>query len=279
MKLRRTLALPLSTALAATLTLGTVATPQIVHAPVATAAVTAAEGLNQPFRDAAGTSSTYHLYLDQAKATAGSVKGVAVYLDGDGMYGVTNPNSPWALAGTKGLVAQAASHGYALAAVHTPDRSGTPTFWEDGKKNAAYVAALIRKLHNELGVTSVWLVGYSGGAQLITQHLLPDHAAQFTTGGAVIMGGGGEPEASTSLTATAQQRASFPLLWRTGSLDDGTTADDGYNALADARRGHSWYASRGFTTAKEEPAGVDHDDLGTTFGTVLARQLATYPTR
>lgn len=265
---------------AAAVAVGASASQALIGSPLAvgaTGGTAPAEGLNRPYTDAAGTASTYHLYTSRAVATKGSLDGLAVYLDGDGMYGYANPSSTWALGGSRGLVAQGAAFGYAVAAIRTPDRRGTPTFWEDGAKNAAYVASLTSKLMADLQVSSVWLVGYSGGSQLITKFLMPAHGAMFTQGGAIITGGGGRPSGTSLPTATPQQRATFPMLWRTGLDDDGTTADDGYNALADARRGEASYRERGFTTAREEPAGVDHSDLGTTFGGLLARQLAAHP--
>ncbi|WP_226346255.1 hypothetical protein [Agilicoccus flavus] len=226
----------------------------------------AADRMSAAFTAPSGTRSTYHLFTSRLTAPA---KGLVVYLDGDGMYGHDHPSSTWALGGSRGVVAQAAARGLATLSVRTPDRSGTPTFWENGTVNAAYVAALTRKVAGDLRTDTVWVVGYSGGSQLITKYLLPAHADLFTRGGAVITGGGGAPRSSTAaLTRAASSR--MPLLWYTGSDDDGSTADDGYDALADAKRGAAWYQARGFAVTRQQPAGIDHDDLGGRFGTVFA---------
>lgn len=242
-------------------------------------ATTTTDRVSATFTDRAGTRSTYHLFRSKV-ATAQPV-GLVVYLDGDGMYGHRNYTSTWALGGSRGVVAQAAARGYATLSILTPDRQGTPTFWENGAVNAAYVAELTTRIRAELGVRQTWLVGYSGGSQLITQYLLPAHADLMVGGGgAVITGGGGRPwrgglqALSTVSTAT---KAGFPTLWYTGSLDDGRGTDDGYDALADAKRGHAWYAERGFRATREQPSGLDHSDLGTRFGTVLAAQLDAQP--
>lgn len=249
------------------------ATPALAAASLQAAALPA-DVRSTTWTDAAGTRSTYHLFT--SGLSAGKAVGLVVYLDGDGMYGHTNPTSTWALGGSGGVVAQAASRGYATLSIRTPDTTGTPTFWESGRVNAAYVAALTAKTAADLGTNHVWLVGYSGGSQLITQFLLPAHARMFTSGGAVITGGGGAPSsASATFDPAMQQR--FPMLWYTGSADTGAGTSDGYNALADAKRGVAWYAARGFVTSRVEPAGVNHSDLGTRFGSVLAGQLDRYP--
>lgn len=219
------------------------------------------------YTDPAGTRSTYHLFTS---SVSGPVKGLVVYLDGDGMYGHDNPNSTWALGGSKGVVAQAGTRGYATLSVRTPDSGGT--FWRNGAKNAAYVTSLIEQVRKETGTSATWLVGYSGGSQLITQFLLPAHSAAFTAGGAVITGGGGSPR-SVPVPFAAASKADFPLHWYTGSLDDGRNTSDGYDALADAKRGAAYYTGQGFRTSREEPAGIDHSGLGTRFGAAMAAQI------
>ncbi|QQS00631.1 MAG: hypothetical protein IPK37_17795 [Austwickia sp.] len=235
---------------------------------------TIADRISASYTDPAGTSSTYHLFT--SKVAQQRPVGVVVYLDGDGMYGHRNPSSTWALGGSGGVVAQAGARGYATLSIKTPSADGT--FWSKGRVNAAYVAALIESIRSELGVQRTWLVGYSGGSQLITQYLLPAHSAIFAAGGgAVITGGGGAPSGDPTISAAL--KSGFPMLWYTGSIDDGRGQSDGYNGLADAKRGQSWYAARGFNATRQEPAGLDHEDLGTRFGTVLASQLDAYPAR
>lgn len=219
------------------------------------------------YTDQAGTRSTYHLFTS---SVVGPIKGIVVYLDGDGMYGHDNPSSTWALGGSKGVVAQAGARGYATLSVRTPDSSST--FWRNGAKNAAYVTSLVQQIRKETGASATWLVGFSGGSQLITQFLLPAHSASFTSGGAVITGGGGTPRSVPS-PFSADSKANFPLHWYTGSLDDGRNTSDGYNALADAKRGRDYYAQQGFKATREEPAGLDHNALGTRFGAVMATQI------
>lgn len=248
--------------------------PTPTTAPPTAPVTTVRDRLSASYRDAAGTTSTYHLFT--SKVVNARPVGLVVYLDGDGMYGHRNPTSTWALGGSGGVVAQAGSRGYATLSIATP--SADRTFWTKGAVNAAYVASLIESIRTELGVQRTWLVGYSGGSQLITKYLLPAYSSIFASGGgAVITGGGGAPSGSPTIDPAL--KTGFRMLWYTGSLDDGTNSDDGYNALADAKRGEAWYAARGVATSRQEPAGVDHEDLGTRFGTVLGSQLDSYPAR
>lgn len=243
-------------------------------APSTAPVTTIQDRTSASYRDEAGTSSTYHLFT--SKVTDHRPVGLVVYLDGDGMYGHDHPTSTWALGGSAGVVAQAGSRGYATLSIRTP--SSDETFWSKGRVNASYVASLIKAIRVELGVERTWLVGYSGGSQLISQFLLPAHGSIFAAGGgAVITGGGGAPSGTPTIDPAL--KSGFPMLWYTGSLDDGRGQSDGYNGLADAKRGQSWYASRGFDATRQEPAGLDHEDLGTRFGTVLAGQLDAHPAR
>lgn len=233
--------------------------------------------LSAPYTDGADTSSTYHLFTSAVRSTL--PVGIVVYLDGDGMFGHDHPTSEWALAGPDGIVAQAGARGYATLSIRTPDRIGARTFWEDGPRNAAFVDSLIGRTAARLRTTPVWLVGYSGGSVLITKDLLPRYGNRFVSGGAVITGGGGAPARDTPERFTAGLRAHFPLYWYTGSDDDGSTSEDGYDALGDARSGSAWYAARGFRVRLVVAAGFDHEDLGTRFGSVLAGQLDAHPPR
>ena len=64
-----------------------------------------------------------------------------------------------------------------------------------------------------------------------------------------------------------------PVPDESGTDDDGRNTSDGYDAIRDARAGHAWYLDHGYAATLETPAGVDHNDLGGRFGTVLAEQI------
>lgn len=251
-------------AVATTLGAGLVVMP--AASAVVPSAVAVADRSNATFTDSTGLRSTYHLFTSKVQ---GPVRGVVIYLDGDGQYGVTRGVGGYALGGNTGLVAQAGAKGYAVAAPVSPDTSSR-TWWRNGSANARYVSQFVTQMQSELGVREVRLVGFSGGSQLITKHLLPGYSSQFTSGGALITGGGGAPRSAPSVPG-------FTLHWMTGSLDTGATASDGYNALADARRGHSAYKAAGAQATIAVPQGKDHGHMPAMLGATQASLLSAGP--
>lgn len=218
------------------------------------------------FSDPTGTSSTYHAWTPPAGQRA---RGLVVYLDGDGMHGVRNPDEPYALGGSRGIVAQAAARGFAVLAPATP--SGV-TWWQDGARNAAYVWALVEELRGQVGTQEIWWAGFSGGAQLITQYLLPEYGSGLSPGGAVVMGGGGAPT-----RGAAQVPPGYPMRWYTGAQDTGADSSDGYDALRDAQAGARAYAAGGADAQIATPQGVGHADIGGQMGDIVAGVLPGRP--
>lgn len=224
---------------------------------------------NVSFTASNGLTSRYHVYADGVRQPAG----LLLQFHGDGAYEFSNPRSSYSLGGPSGIVAEASERGYLTVPVLSPDKSGSITWWEDGARNATYVRDLVAQLKTEYAVddSNIWLVGYSGGAQFITQFYLPAHSSTIEGGGAVIFGGGGTPRVRAA-SFDADLRADFPMYWYTGAKDDGSTSGDGYNALRDAKSGEAWYADRGFRTSHLYPTGVGHN-LSGRFGSVVAGQL------
>ena len=238
----------------------------------ATAATTYTDQTNVTFTSSAGVSSKYHVYAAGITAPAG----LLLQFHGDGAYEFKNPTSSYSLGGSKGIVAQARARNLITVPVLAPDTSGDITWWESGSRNADYVRELLLDLESRYNVRTdrIWLVGYSGGAQFITQFFLPKYSSLVAGGGgAVIIGGGGKPQV-TAQPVAASVLSNFPMHWYTGASD--TRDEDGWNALADAKAGESWYAGKGFKTTHEWPAGVTHN-LDGQFGTIVARQLDAHP--
>ena len=218
---------------------------------------------------AAGVTSKFHVFPVTA------AKGILFYLDGDGQWAFDNASSSYALGGSNGIVEQARKRGYMTVAVRTPDRQGTPTWWEDGAKNSVYFDALRNEIGKQYpGAKENWLTGYSGGAQFLTQSYLPQHPeAMLAGGGAVMMGGGGTPELKVKGFTKAQTDA-FTMHWYTGAADIAANSDENYDALGEAKAGKAWYAKAGFRTSSSYPKGVDHDlsgRFGSAIGTALDR--------
>lgn len=218
---------------------------------------------------AAGTTSQYRVYA----AGIGDPKGILFYLDGDGQWAFNHPASPYAFGGSTGIVAKARTRGYITVAVKTPDRKGTPTWWEDGARNAAYFDALRRKVQGQYPkAEQVWLAGYSGGAEFLTESYLPRYPSAIARGGgAVLLGGGSAPYQRAKLFPKSRA-ATFAMHWYTGAADTAANSSAGFDALRQAKAGKAWYAKRGFRTTSQYPAGVGHD-LSGRFGRVIGAAL------
>ena len=199
-----------------------------------------------------------------APADGTRARGVVVYLDGDGMHGVTHPQDAYALGGQSGIVAQAAARGYATVALTPP--GGQRTWYGQGDSNATLVRDVTSRVNTDLGVDHTWWVGYSGGAQLISKYLLPAYGQAVPPGGALLLGGGGPP------SRAAVPPVGYPMFWYTGADDTGAGSSDGYDALADARAGAQGYGARGARALIATPPG-DHDDVTGQMGAILTSVL------
>ena len=221
---------------------------------------------------AAGRTVSYHVW----SANTADPKGVVYYLDGDGQWGFDNPASPYALGGSDGIVANARQRGFVTVAVRTPDSSGT--WWRNGRDNADVVDAMMDQVVDQLSLDSSdqeWLVGFSGGAQQITQYFLPEYPDAVRNGGFVVLGGGGAPIASdTGISRMASRDVHGH--WYTGAADTAGNSDEGYDALGYARAGERAYAGRGVSTSAQYPAGVTHE-LDGRFGGVVGSVLDANP--
>jgi predicted esterase len=217
----------------------------------------------------AGTTSHYRVYSSGLR----DPRGILFYLDGDGQWAFGHPTSAYALGGRNGIVAQAKARGYITVAVRTPDRKGVATWWEDGATNAAYFDAVKRRLQaKHPKAEEVWLAGYSGGAEFLTESYLPRYPSAIARGGgAVLLGGGSAPYRKAKAFPKAQA-AAFAMHWFTGAADTAANSDEGFNAIGQAKSGRAWYAKRGFRTTAAHPAGVGHD-LSGRFGAVIAGVL------
>ena len=204
----------------------------------------------------AGRTLTYDLI-----GAPTQLQGLVVYLDGDGMNAVTNPDQA-PLGGAGGLVDVAARHGFQVLTLRTPSSDGT--WWRDLDGNAAAVDELTRKIATETGAQRIALVGYSGGAQLASKGLL---GRGLCTSVAVLAGGGG------TQTPPAPPGAACPALWATGTADTGAGSSDGYDALSDARSGAAAYLRSGWPATIWTPVGVDHAGIRPQLGALLDYQL------
>lgn len=203
-----------------------------------------------------GVSSGYHLYTRGVNFD--EPVGVVVRLHGDGAAEYEDPDGL-----LNCLATVAASHNMMLLAPLTPDVAGELTWWEDISTNLPWLSDLLDERVLDpytLDSERVWWMGYSGGAEMISYGVLP-RSPQSVTGGAVMLGGGGAPQALLE-EPTSEQRESLDLIWVTGTLDDGSTPYAPFDAVTAAEEGSAWYRERGFERVTAEyPEGEDHFSL------------------
>ncbi|MGI8458159.1 MAG: hypothetical protein ACR2LI_08605 [Propionibacteriaceae bacterium] len=220
-----------------------------------------------------GLTSQYHLY---AAGVAHKPPSCAVFqFHGDGAYEFNNPTASYSLGGPNGIVAKLREQGCLTVPVLSPDKTGSITWWENGAENAQYAHELMSKITADykLDTARIWLVGYSGGSQFITQFYLPLYSSTIKGGAAVLFGGGGSPYSVTEKPYASTLTSAFHLHWYTGAIDDGRGGS--YNALRDAQAGEEHYKALGFSTSDEYPAATGHA-LDGRFGGIVAHQLRLY---
>lgn len=247
---------------------------------------------NKSFNNGTYTSK-YH--IDASGIDRSKPVGIVIHLHGDGAYGFNNPNSSYALGGNEGIRAVARRHNMITLSVLTPDRdTGDYTWWWQGVGYAKYIHDLIDHIYGKYNIdkTRVWFVGYSGGAQFITQYYLPEYAGsgQVETGGALMFGGGdnpltGDPERGVVNGIPTDFKQRFRMYWGAGTAD-GPDGSGWYGGYAAAKSGVDWYRNRGFTNLHTHyPQGWCHettnacDSFEEKFGHYLNEQLeASDPT-
>ena len=211
-------------------------------------------------------------------ATTGAPVGLVVYLDGDGQSFHSQGNqdqderSRGGLAGAGGVVEAASARGYDVVSVRAPGDDGT--WWmEDQDGKVRYLEQALDYVAAECGATMdrVWLVGYSGGSEFISQWFFPDYAERMTGGGFLLFGGGDEPEGRAAFSSSAKERLS--LNWVTGTRDVPANSLDGFDGSGHARNSLAYYRSAGFGHTWSEWPDDDHGSITEKFGSYVGRVL------
>lgn len=196
-----------------------------------------------------------------------SRKGLVVYLDGDDqeMFDKAGTgDGPGGLVGEGSVVSAATTRGYDVLAVRSPvsDR-----WWPDDTKvnrpltapvpggltipeKIAYLRSAIDQARTERGADTqnLWLVGYSGGSEFITESFFPAYCQDMAGGGFLILGGG---EAPGSTTGVSGNGASLSLNWVTGTND----VSKDYSGIVNAKKGVDFYRRHQFN-----PRAIWSDD-------------------
>ena len=211
-------------------------------------------------------------------ATTGAPVGLVVYLDGDGQSFHSEGNqdqderSRGGLAGAGGVVEAASARGYDVVSVRAPGDDGT--WWlEDQDGKVHYLEQALDYVVAECGATTdrVWLVGYSGGSEFISQWFFPAYAERMAGGGFLLFGGGDAPEEQAMFSDGAKERLS--LNWVTGTRDVPANSLDGFDGSGHARNSLAYYRSAGFGHTWSEWPDDDHGSITEKFGSYVGRVL------
>ena len=239
-------------------------------APLPQAAASPSRGATATFRSRDGLTSRYR--LDPAPR-GDRPTGIVIHLHGDDR-GEFAPGATI----LDDYAAVARDNGMLMLAPVTPDRC-TGTWWQE-PSSAQWLRELIEHIKATHSVDSsrMWLVGYSGGAEVITNVLLPDHSDLFTGGGAVLLGGGSlDPEVVFTRQLSPQLKQDFVMTWVVGELDTPSRggSDGDFDALAEARAAKQAYHGLGMAhTAVEVLPGETHDSSADDGAPALRRLLA-----
>lgn len=242
------------------------------------------DATNLWFSASHGYSAYYHRYVSHVDWN--KPVGLMFWFHGDGGYEFKNPEDPYYLAGPDGVVAQARKHNAVLIVPATPDdAAGRWTWWKWGSKtsNPQYAKELFTHITSQYNVDMyrVWLCGFSGGAEFLSLYLLRHWGNEMGIkgGGCLMIGGGTKPPVADDFPASYKDN--WVWEWRVGELDtgknaDGTTAGDGFDAVAAAKGGEQWYRERGWKTTLEIVPGKGHL-MPQFYGELVRRSLDSNP--
>ena len=207
-------------------------------------------------------------------------KGLVVYLDGDGQSFHSEGNqdqderSRGGLAGAGGVVEAAGARGYDVVSVRSPGDEGV--WWvDDQDAKIRYLEEALDYVAIECGATMdrVWLVGYSGGSEFISQWFFPAYAERMASGGFLLFGGGDAPEEEGSSAFPGDVKDRLWLNWVTGTRDVPETSIDGFDGIGHARNSLNYYRTAGFRHTWSEWSDDDHGSITEKFGRYVGRVL------
>jgi len=199
-----------------------------------------------------GLSAKYHVYADGVDFSR--PWSFAYYLDGDYYYPsrsrVVDPDHPT----VRALAAEANRRNQVLIGTITPqfDSTNGYTWWVNKAANCAYFVALAKSLQSRFPSYDrdrQWLVGFSGGAEVISSVLLSrDQLAWQSRTGATIIAGG--TPAATVDSADATFRSSQIRFHVASDDGSGATWPKAWSALGAATAGAKKLQDNGFTNVR-----------------------------
>lgn len=208
-------------------------------------------------------TSTYHVMAEGIDWN--EPVGVVFWFDGDSSGTDSDFYAPDG-AETTGLARAANSRNMVLVPVLSPERAeereglaDETTWWKDSERNGAWFRSLARELmdRDRLDAGRVWLAGWSGGADFITDEALARDADWIRGGGATLMGGGESPGMPTT---PDQALLDLQLTWHEGE-DDVPPEDspDDWSGTTAGQEGIRAYREAGFrNTRLDSLPDTDH---------------------
>lgn len=190
-----------------------------------------------------GLSSYYHVYADGIDWS--KPVGIAWYFDGDQSYRdqliVGKPETGQ----MKAMGAEANRRNMVMVGVESPDytANGGITWWINRSANGEFFRALATGLqakYRQISLYRQWMIGWSGGAEFITLHLMATKQRTWMRGGgATIIGGGGDPHIPVETTSSTYR--SMRARWKVAADDDYTASTSGWSAYQAAMDGEQEY--------------------------------------
>ncbi len=198
---------------------------------------------HQPFT-AGDASSVYHVYADGLDLE--KPVGLAWFFDGD--YFSADRSRVLRPDGTemRGIAAEANRRNCVPVAVVTPAPYETGygyTWWRNRPRNGAWHRQLNAHLRGRFPFISAarqWMIGYSGGAEFISMHLMAERQFEVWRGAGATIVGGGTPPASVDSTSPSFRRVQ--ATWHVNGGDvAGETIPPTWSALSAATAGERRY--------------------------------------
>ena len=197
-------------------------------------------------------SSQYHVYADGIDWA--QPVGVVFYFDGDywnsNKSNVYNPDS-----NTMQQMAQIANEkNMVFVPIISPDKDSSGdgiTWWQNIGENGEFFRSFAQEFIADSGIDSsqVWTMGYSGGAEFITNELNASRRNSWRTGGGSIMVGGGGAEKRIEAPDSIKP---IPMFWWVNCSDtDHKTNPPRWSAADAANQGYKRYTDAGFDARKD----------------------------